>query len=58
MDSADPRNKMIVALNLPDLAAAEAMVTRLGDSVTFYKIGLELVYAGGMPLAEIGRAHV
>ena len=52
MDSADPRNKMIVALDLPDLAAAEAMVTRLGDSVTFYKIGLELVYAGGMPLAE------
>ena len=52
MDAADPRNKMIVALDLPDLVAAEAMVTRLGDSVTFYKIGLELVYAGGMPLAE------
>jgi orotidine-5'-phosphate decarboxylase len=28
------------------------MVARLGDSVSFYKIGMELTYAGGLPLAE------
>lgn len=47
-----PRDRLIVALDLPSLAAAEAMVTRLGDSVSFYKIGMELTYAGGLSLAE------
>lgn len=50
--SADPRDRLIVALDLPTIAAAEALVTRLGDAVTFYKIGLELAYGGGLDLAE------
>jgi orotidine-5'-phosphate decarboxylase len=45
-----PRDRLIVALDLPDVAAAEAMIVRLGDSVTFYKIGYQLAYAGGLPL--------
>src|ERR1700709_374873 len=45
-----PRDRLIVALDLPDVAAAEAMVERLGDSVTFYKIGYQLAYAGGLPM--------
>jgi orotidine-5'-phosphate decarboxylase len=49
---ADARDKLIVALDLPSVADAEAMVQRLGDAVTFYKIGMELTYAGGLPLAE------
>src|SRR3569833_1659337 len=28
------------------------MVTRLGDAVSFYKIGYQLAYAGGLPFAE------
>src|SRR5882757_5674782 len=44
------RDRLIVALDLPSVAAAEAMVARLGDSVTFYKIGYQLAYAGGLPL--------
>ena len=44
------RDRLIVALDLPDVAAAEAMIARLGDSVTFYKIGYQLAYAGGLPL--------
>jgi orotidine-5'-phosphate decarboxylase len=44
------RDRLIVALDLPDVAAAEAMIGRLGDSVTFYKIGYQLGYAGGLPL--------
>jgi orotidine-5'-phosphate decarboxylase len=47
-----PRDRLIVALDLADIAAAEAMVTRLGDSVTFYKIGYQLGYAGGLPLVQ------
>ncbi|HJZ21727.1 MAG TPA: orotidine-5'-phosphate decarboxylase, partial [Bradyrhizobium sp.] len=44
------RDRLIVPLDLPDVAAAEAMIARLGDSVTFYKIGYQLAYAGGLPL--------
>jgi orotidine-5'-phosphate decarboxylase len=47
-----PRDRLIVGLDLPDVEAAEAMIARLGDSVTFYKIGYQLVYAGGLSLAR------
>src|ERR1043166_6971214 len=47
-----PRDRLIVPLDLPSVAAAEAMIDRLGDSVTFYKIGYQLTYAGGLPLAS------
>src|ERR1700710_2521984 len=45
-----PKDRLIVALDLPGVAEAEAMVARLGDSVSFYKIGYQLAYAGGLPL--------
>lgn len=48
----DPRDRLIVALDVPDVASAEAMIERLGDSVTFYKIGYQLGYAGGLPLVR------
>lgn len=48
----DARDRMIVALDLPGIEAARAMVARLGDSATFYKVGMELVYAGGLDLAR------
>jgi orotidine-5'-phosphate decarboxylase len=52
-----PRDRLMVALDLPNVAAAEAMVARLGDSVTFYKIGYQLAYAGGLPLVrQLSRA--
>jgi orotidine-5'-phosphate decarboxylase len=46
-----PRDRLIVALDLPTPAAAETMVARLGDTVSFYKIGYQLAFAGGLPLA-------
>jgi orotidine-5'-phosphate decarboxylase len=49
---ADARNRLIVGLDVPSVAAAEAMVGRLGDSVGFYKIGYQLAFAGGLPFAE------
>ncbi|MGY3441542.1 MULTISPECIES: orotidine-5'-phosphate decarboxylase [unclassified Bradyrhizobium] len=47
-----PRDRLIAALDLPSVAAAETMIDRLGDSVTFYKIGYQLGYAGGLTLAK------
>ena len=46
------KDRLIVALDLPGVEQAEAMVARLGDSVTFYKIGYQLAYAGGLPLVR------
>jgi orotidine-5'-phosphate decarboxylase len=52
-----PRDRLIVALDLPTTRDAEAMVARLGDSVTFYKIGYQLAFAGGLSFAnELTRA--
>jgi orotidine-5'-phosphate decarboxylase len=54
-----PRDRLIVALDVPSVEAAQAMIGRLGDSVTFYKIGYQLAYAGGLslvrPLTDAGK---
>jgi orotidine-5'-phosphate decarboxylase len=47
-----PRDRLIVALDLPDVEQAEAMIARLGDAVSFYKIGYQLGFAGGLPLVR------
>jgi len=47
-----PRDRLIVALDLPTVADAEAMIGRIGDNVGVYKIGLQLVFAGGVDLAR------
>ena len=49
--SLDARERLIVALDLPSVAAAEAMTRQLGESVRFYKIGYQLAFAGGLPFA-------
>src|SRR6202158_4715835 len=46
------RDRLIVALDVPTVAAAENMVDRLGDTVAFYKVGYQLAFAGGLPFAE------
>jgi orotidine-5'-phosphate decarboxylase len=46
------RDKLIVALDLPSYDEARALVDRLGSSVSFYKIGLELLFAEGLDLAR------
>jgi orotidine-5'-phosphate decarboxylase len=51
-----PKDRLIVALDLPGIEPAEAMIRRLGDSVTFYKIGYQLAYAGGLSLVRSLRA--
>ena len=48
----EPRERLIVALDVSSVAEAEALIARLGDAVTFYKIGYQLGFAGGLGLAE------
>lgn len=52
---ADPR--LIIALDLPGRAEAEAMVETLGDQVVFYKIGLQMLAVGGMDMARDLKAR-
>src|SRR5580692_4336164 len=47
-----PKDRLIVALDLPGVDHAEAMIARLGDSVTFYKIGYQLGFAGGLSMVR------
>ncbi len=47
----DPRDRLIVALDVSTVEEARAMVARIGDAVTFYKIGYQLALAGGLSYA-------
>lgn len=46
------RDRLIVALDVPSVDSAESVIAKLGDSVAFYKIGYQLGFAGGLPLAR------
>ena len=46
------RDRLIVALDVPGAEQARALIDALQDSVGVYKIGLELLFAGGMALAS------
>lgn len=41
------RERLIFALDVPEVEAAWGLVERLGDAVGFYKVGLELAMTGG-----------
>ena len=44
--SIPPADRLIFALDVPDLDQARKLVGRLGDEITFYKLGLELFLSG------------
>jgi orotidine-5'-phosphate decarboxylase len=46
-----PRDRLIVALDVPSIRDAETIIEALGDSVGFYKIGYQLAFERGLPLA-------
>ena len=48
-----PRERLIVALDVSSVEAAQALVARLGDAVSFYKIGYQLAFAGGLALCAL-----
>lgn len=45
------KDRLIVGLDVPNVEIAEGLVSELGDAVSFYKIGYQLVFAGGLDLA-------
>jgi orotidine-5'-phosphate decarboxylase len=45
-------DRLIVALDLPDAVSGLALADRLGDDVSFYKIGLGMLTGGGLALAR------
>src|ERR1700761_1184687 len=57
--SLTPRDRMIVALDMPRVAEAERLIATLGEAASFYKIGMELAYGGGLDfvrrLADSGK---
>ncbi|WP_262297353.1 orotidine-5'-phosphate decarboxylase [Microvirga sesbaniae] len=48
----DIRDKLIIGLDLPSVEEARAVVERIGEAGTFYKIGYQLAYAGGFEFAR------
>ncbi len=50
-------SRLIVPLDMPTTDEARAMVERLGEAVSFYKIGLQLFATGGMALAAELKAQ-
>ena len=46
-ESIPARDRLIFALDVPDADSARRLADKLGDAVTFYKLGLELFMAGG-----------
>jgi orotidine-5'-phosphate decarboxylase len=51
MHPSDPRDRLIVALDAPEVSEAERLVATIGDAARFYKIGMELAFGGGLALA-------
>ncbi|MEP1293381.1 MAG: orotidine-5'-phosphate decarboxylase, partial [Nitratireductor sp.] len=52
IDANNVAERLIVGLDLPDVAAAEKAVSELDGVVSFFKIGYRLVFAGGLELAR------
>jgi orotidine-5'-phosphate decarboxylase len=51
------KDRLIVALDMPSAEEAQRLVAKLDDTVSFYKVGLELLFAGGLELAQSLKAH-
>jgi orotidine-5'-phosphate decarboxylase len=52
LTSLAPRDRLIVALDMPGVDDARRLVERIGDGAVFYKVGMELAYGGGLPLVS------
>lgn len=51
-ETQDARSRLFVALDVPDVNRARQLVEALGDSVAAYKVGLELLFGGGLEFAQ------
>ncbi|MEJ6392864.1 orotidine-5'-phosphate decarboxylase [Gymnodinialimonas sp. 2305UL16-5] len=50
-------DRLIVALDVPNVVQGLALTEKLGDSVSFYKIGLGMLTGGGLALANELKAE-
>lgn len=50
--SGSPKDQLIVALDVPTVLEASGIIENLGDAVSFYKIGYQLAFVGGLDLAR------
>ena len=50
-------DRLIVALDVSSMEAMQSIVTSLGDSVSYYKVGMELFYAAGEQTVAYLRDH-
>lgn len=48
----DTRDRLIVGLDIPTVPEARSVVTALGDDISFYKIGYQLAFTGGLDFAR------
>ena len=56
MDGMAAKDKLIVGLDVPNVSEATEIVKKLGSSISHYKIGYQLVFAGGLEFArELAR---
>ena len=53
MDENDPRSRIALALDVPDLAAAQELIARTSDYVGVFKVGLELFTAVGPAAVDV-----
>ncbi|MGO4908008.1 orotidine-5'-phosphate decarboxylase [Pseudorhodobacter sp. W20_MBD10_FR17] len=51
-------DRLIVALDVPNIVHGQALTRKIGDAVSFYKIGLGMLTGGGLALAnELKQEH-
>ena len=56
MDENDPRSRIALALDVPDLDAAKALIEQTREHVGAFKVGLELYTAVGPAAVEAVHA--
>jgi hypothetical protein len=57
MTNRKPSDQLIVALDVPTVLEAAGIVENLGDAVSFYKIGYQLAFSGGLQLRRRTRSR-
>lgn len=57
MPHSTAKDRLIVALDMPAIEEAQRLVAHLDQSVGFYKVGLELLFAGGLDLARALKSN-
>ncbi|WP_372604137.1 orotidine 5'-phosphate decarboxylase / HUMPS family protein, partial [Actibacterium sp.] len=48
----NPQDRLIVALDVPNAHRGLELAGKIGDAVSFYKIGLGMLTGGGLALAR------